>query len=55
MRKANLGVQDEFQDSINPADLSTLRKARSYVVICPILAVCFVHFLIKVREQGGFA
>lgn len=55
MRKANLKVKDEFHDCINPADLSELRWARAYIFICPLFALGFVHFLIRIREEGGFA
>lgn len=55
MRKANLKVKDEFQDCINPADLAELRWARAYILICPLFAIGFVHILIKIRDEGGFA
>lgn len=55
VRKANLKVKDEFQNCISPADLTVLQKARAYIVICPIFAMCLVHFLMKVREEGGFS
>ena len=55
LRKANLKVQDEFQDKIDKSDIVLLEKARSYMIIAPFFTVGCIYFLRCVQSTGGVA
>ncbi len=49
IKKASVGVSDEFYESIEPRDLEILKRAQLYLFIAPTATVGFVYLLNKLR------
>ena len=55
MRKANLKIKDDFHEQLTLGDIDHLRRARFYLIITPLTFLGAVHFMNKMRENGGFS
>jgi len=55
LRKANLKIKDDFHDQLTLGDIDHLRWARLYLVITPLTFLGAVHFMNRMRENGGFS
>lgn len=51
MRKASLGMSDEFYKEIESKDLEILKKAQLYLFIAPTMTVGVVYLLNKLRYE----
>lgn len=51
IKKASVGMSDEFYTQIEERDLEILRKAQRYLFIAPTVTMLFVFLLNKLRYE----
>jgi hypothetical protein len=51
MRKASMGMSDEFYKEIEQRDIEIMRKAQIYLFVAPTLTVGVVYLLNKMRYE----
>lgn len=51
MKKASMGMNDDFYQEIEQRDLQILRRAQIYIFIAPVMTMAFVHLLNKLRYE----
>lgn len=51
MKKASMGLSDEFYEAIEEKDIQILRKAQMYLFIAPTMTIGVVYLLNRLRYE----
>jgi len=51
MRKASLGMSDEFYPELEARDMALLRRAQIYLVVAPTMTMAIIYVLRQLRYE----